>query len=116
MNMLIQIAFRKSSILLVVFVMVGCNSTNNSANFCQRWSKLDEDTRRQIVYDSAMDFAKTGNNDAALIRCVQEKTDEFVKRDGAYYLCESKDDFFAGRILGQAEATSYALCLQEKNK
>lgn len=109
--------FKLIAILTVIMVTIGCNtlSNTNSASFCTNWAKLDDAGRKKLIYDSAESYANTMGRPPGqeLITCMQEKTDAFVKEKGSYYVCDSGKDFSAGRIIGQAEATSLSLCLQE---
>lgn len=112
--------FKHIAIIIVLMTTLGCNvlSNANNSSFCTNWAKLDDDGRKKLVYEYAEAFANTLDRPPGqqLITCMQEKTDGFVKDKGSYYLCNSGEDFSAGRILGQAEATSLSICLQEIRK
>jgi hypothetical protein len=68
------------------------------------------------VYALADDYLTTHPSRTladSLRECVRERTDDFLKDGARYYICDSSDDFTAGKILGQAQGTGVAICLQQ---
>jgi hypothetical protein len=102
--------------LAALVVGLGCGPASHAVRFCAEWSSLTNETRQARVYALADDFLTTHPSRAladSLRECVRERTDGFLKNGERYYLCDSGDDFTAGKILGQAQGTGLAICLQQ---
>ena len=107
---------RQKSLPLAAFIAALSCSPTNHVQFCKEWAHLTNDTRRARIYAFADDYLTTHPNRAladSLRACVRERTDAFVRDGVGYYICDSNDDFTAGKILGQAQGTSLAICLQQ---
>ena len=102
--------------LAVILAGLSCAPGRKAVPFCETWARLDEGARRARVYALADDYLTTHPNPAladSLRACVRERVDDFVKHNSRYYICDSGDDFIAGKILGQAQGTGLALCLRQ---
>ena len=104
-------------ILAVVFAAaIGCGPSSRTTPFCAEWAGLSDEVRRTRVYALADDYLATLSKPEvadSVRQCVRERTDGFLRDRGQYYVCKSGDDFTAGKILGQAQSTSVAICLHE---
>ena len=102
--------------LAALIVGVGCARAGPAAHFCGEWASLTNEARRARVVSFADDYLTTEPSRAladSLRACVRERADGFLKDRDRYYVCDSGDDFTAGKILGQAQGTSVAICLQQ---
>jgi hypothetical protein len=102
--------------LAVLLVGLSCGPGSDAPPFCEAWTGLDDDARRARVYALADDYLATHPSRAVadfMRTCVRERTDDFLKTGGRYYICDGGDDFTAGKILGQAQGTGWALCLRQ---
>jgi hypothetical protein len=102
--------------LAVVLAGLGFPPAGGTGPFCKTWARLDDEARRARVYALADDFLTTHPDRAladSLRTCMRERTDELVKKEGGYYLCDNGDDFTAGKIIGQVQGTGLALCLRQ---
>jgi hypothetical protein len=100
----------------VLIVGLSCGPASHAVHFCAEWASLNDQARRARVYAMADDYLATHPSRAladSLRGCVRERTDDFLKDATRYYICDSGDDFTAGKILGQAQGTGLALCLQQ---
>ena len=101
--------------LAALIVGLSCGPANHAVQFCAEWARLGNEARQARVYAFADDYLTTHPSRAladSLRPCVRERTNEFLKDGARYYICDSGDDFTAGKILGQAQGTGVAICLQ----
>ncbi len=104
------------AMLAALIIGLSCGPASHAVRFCAEWAKLGDEARRARVYAFADDYLTTHPSRAladSLRECVRERTDEFLKDGVRYYICDSGDDFTAGKILGQAQGTGVAICLQQ---
>jgi len=103
-------------LLSALIVGLSCGPATHGVRFCAEWASFNDEARRAQVYALADGYLTTHPSRAladSVRGCVRERTDDFLKDGARYYICDSGDDFTAGKILGQAQGTSLAICFQQ---
>jgi len=90
---------------------------SDPSDFCARWEAWDNSKRESFIMQRSDNYARTGGAayTKELGRCVGQETLGLIRKDARYYLCDFRNNFSAGVILGQAQTTAVIICLRRIN-